>query len=218
MNWKVAYLLTLAVVFAISLVENHRHVPAVRQLSILLGVALLADGAGYLLRLRGINNQFIFYLYLPIEFAFLSRLYLANYTRPFLITLTRIVAGAFVLFSLFYLVWSWRAHALSVDPTLLYILQAFLLLLMVLGYFYDLYQQDALIVLTQQPVFWISLGNFLYYSGTFFVMGLVEELKRLNYAQAEQVFVINSVLNIVLYLLWAVGFLCLRKAVRNLFS
>lgn len=204
------YLLSIAVAFVISLLEGHRHRPSVRRLSILLGYMLVSETTGYLLKGRA-NNQFLFYLYTPVEFLFLSYLYADHYTIPFACRVARVLGWCFAGFCVPYGGWSWFDSRLTQAPTLLYVIEWTLMLGLVLYYFYDLYRNDYFIILTRQPVFWMSIGNFFFYSGTFFLMGLVAELKRLDYDRAEQLFILNTLLNILLYLFWSIGFLCLRR-------
>ncbi|HYE55557.1 MAG TPA: hypothetical protein VD996_11960, partial [Chitinophagaceae bacterium] len=61
-------------------------------------------------------------------------------------------------------------------------------------------------------MFWISLGNLLFFSGSFFSYGFgsyLESKERL--ATANTIYMIARILNILLYILYFIGFICLRK-------
>lgn len=215
MDWIAVYLGTIAATFVISLLEGHRHNNPVSRLSILLGYMLVSETVGYYFRIHGLNHNFLFYIYQPIEYIFLSYLYAAHCTNQITGLWIRRIGWAFVVFSVVYIIWSWMDSRLQKDTFELSIIEWMLILGLVLHYFYDLYQNDSLINITVQPLFWISVGNFLFYSGTFFVMGLLEEVKKTDPALADRLFLINTFLNILLYTFWSIGFLCLRKSTRK---
>jgi len=60
----------------------------------------------------------------------------------------------------------------------------------------------------QIPEFWVCTGILFFFAGTFFQMGLHSFLFRTNRELANRLYVINHLLNILLYGLLTVGFLC----------
>lgn len=208
------YLGIVAVVFMISLIENHRHTPPFKWLSVLLVLILITEGVGYWLDKQKVNQQFLFYFYTPIEYLFLSNLYASQYTSTRVSRWIRISGLLFLGFCIAYA--ANNNFNLRIAAIPLFLIEWMAILILVLYYFYDLYKNDYLSSIKQTPLFWISVGNFFFYSGTFFVMGLIEEIKKYNLELAKEVFVINTILNILMYSFWAIGFLCLRPTFRRL--
>ena len=65
--------------------------------------------------------------------------------------------------------------------------------------------------ITKNPMFWISLGNLLFYSGSFFSYGFGSYMvSNGNSELGDTIFWIARILNILLYILYFIGFLCLR--------
>lgn len=81
-----------------------------------------------------------------------------------------------------------------------------------LFYFYEVFIQDKIVRIEKEPMFWISVGTLIYYTGTLFVFilymnhnfGVSEEI-------SNQIWVVNSVLNILQNMLFGIAILCLKK-------
>ncbi|HYF32642.1 MAG TPA: hypothetical protein VD993_16065 [Chitinophagaceae bacterium] len=79
-------------------------------------------------------------------------------------------------------------------------------------YLFETAKQDHEFEITRNPMFWISLGNLLFYSGSFFSYGFGSYLNsKGNEDMANTLLWIARILNILLYILYFIGFLCLRK-------
>jgi hypothetical protein len=78
-------------------------------------------------------------------------------------------------------------------------------------YLFETVKQEEEFEVTRNPMFWISLGNLLFFSGSFFSYGFGSYLAFKNSDLAETVFWIARILNILLYILYFIGFLCLRR-------
>lgn len=78
-------------------------------------------------------------------------------------------------------------------------------------YLFETVRQEEEFEVTRNPMFWISLGNLLFFSGSFFSYGFGSYLMYKQSELAETVFWIARILNILLYILYFIGFLCLRK-------
>jgi hypothetical protein len=79
-------------------------------------------------------------------------------------------------------------------------------------YLFETVKQEEEFEVTRNPMFWISLGNLLFFSGSFFSYGFGSYLAaKGNTHAADIIFWIARVLNILLYILYFIGFLCLRR-------
>jgi len=79
-------------------------------------------------------------------------------------------------------------------------------------YLFETTQQDEEILITKNPMLWISLGNLLFFSGSFFSYGFGSYLEAAQKTEAaDAIYNIARVLNILFYILYFTGFLCLKK-------
>jgi len=87
-------------------------------------------------------------------------------------------------------------------------LEAIMLILWSTYYFYDLYNQDEVVGIGRLPEFWICTGILFFQTGAFFLMGLLNYLTRTSIDVATKLYSINHLLNILLYSLYTIGFVC----------
>jgi len=77
-------------------------------------------------------------------------------------------------------------------------------------YLFETVKQEEEFEVTKNPMFWISLGNLLFFSGSFFSYGFGSYLLyKDNIHLADIIFWIARALNVLLYILYFIGFLCL---------
>ena len=77
-------------------------------------------------------------------------------------------------------------------------------------YLFETVKQEEEFEVTKNPMFWISLGNLLFFSGSFFSYGFGSYLEyKGNNHLADIIFWIARILNLLLYILYFIGFLCL---------
>ena len=207
MYWQIAYMSTVVVSWLISISQLTRLPLAVRPLSILLALILLTELLSNYLVVQHQNNQWVYHVYNPIEYAFLAYLY-SNSTDNDLIR--KAIVGSAVGFALFCLLNILLWQPIDNPPTHAYRIEWLLVLLLVMNYLYELYRSNKLVIITKEPLLWISVGNFFFYAGTFFLMSLIDEVQKQDKPLARQLHHINTVLNVLMYGFWAVGFLCNR--------
>jgi hypothetical protein len=79
-------------------------------------------------------------------------------------------------------------------------------------YLFESARQDYEFEISRNPMLWISLGNLLFFSGSFFSYGFGSYLLASgNEHTADAVFWIARILNILLYIIYFIGFLWLTK-------
>lgn len=201
------YLNVVAITFLISIIEGRRHDFSIRILSALLGIIMVVELSGIYTNKHNISNQWMFRIYSTVEYLFLGYLYISHLTNP---TAKNVILASMLIFCGLSVMDALITGNINQSPTTIYTIEWTLILLLVLIYFFELYRSEQLISLTTQPLFWISVGNFIFYAGTFFIMGLIHTIKQKDKALAQQIFLLNPILNIIMYSFWSIGFLCKR--------
>ncbi|MGX5852465.1 hypothetical protein ACWKW6_02425 [Dyadobacter jiangsuensis] len=75
-------------------------------------------------------------------------------------------------------------------------------------YFYQLIQEAEIKNPARNPDFWICTGILFFYAGTFFLMGFINYIYKNNPKLAQELYVINHLLNCILYGMITYGFIC----------
>jgi hypothetical protein len=92
-----------------------------------------------------------------------------------------------------------------------YALGCLLIVLFTIIFFYQLFAKPKAIVLSREPTFWICTGLLLFYSVTFPLYVSVNFMKTFPAILANNVQYLLIVLNVFLYLLFSIAFLCRIK-------
>lgn len=77
-----------------------------------------------------------------------------------------------------------------------------------LTFFYQVLRSDKFVKLSTCPEAWISLGLFIYHSGTIPLFILFNYLVNKEYTMLQSYLYINDGLNIIMYVLFIISFLC----------
>jgi hypothetical protein len=177
-----------------------------RYLAWLIVVTWLVESIGLYLMNQDQNSNALFHVYQPVEYALLC-----GYYRPlFPPAIRRLITGSAVGFGIFCVANVIWLQPLQTPNSNAFMLEAVLLVGWSVYYLYLLLQQDELPSLWVIPEFWISTGLLFFYGGAFFLMGLLNYLMTTNVALASRLYIINHLLNIILYGLYSVGILLCR--------
>ncbi len=180
------------------------HSSSVQLQSILLVIILLVELPVKIFNLRGPYQDLIYMIYGPIEYGFMCYLYASHFKSAKVIKLVKWSALLYTLLSVVSGLYYFEYYHLSYN----FLVRSILIICLLINYVYELCLDDKIIIISKEPLFWISIGNFFFFAGTFFVMGLVAQLEDLDPKLSEQVFILNPILNIFLYLTFIIGFLC----------
>jgi hypothetical protein len=99
--------------------------------------------------------------------------------------------------------------------TITYALGCFLIILFSIIFFYQLFAKPKAIVLTKEPAFWICTALLLFYSVTFPMFVFVNFMKDFPPIIANNLQYLIIVLNVFLYLLFSIAFLCRIKIKKS---
>ncbi|CAM1339208.1 conserved membrane hypothetical protein [Tenacibaculum aestuarii] len=91
------------------------------------------------------------------------------------------------------------------------ILSSIILVVISVAYFKQILEETKIIKLSIKPEFWICLGGFIYYTGTLPFFILFNKLITTSSSYLNSFLFINDTLNIVMYSMYLIGFLCLHQ-------
>ncbi|GAB2777526.1 hypothetical protein GCM10027275_20790 [Rhabdobacter roseus] len=159
------------------------------------------------------NNLLLFQIYAPLEYIFMGAYFYHTLRKERLRKAVLVSVVGYVLFCIVNI-----GVLLSLRPNNSYsfMLLAILLAFWAASYFYESYQNETLYgEIWRDPHIWICTGVLFYYAGTFFLMALIQQLAQSNLELASRLYVINHILNIVLYSMFTVGFICKVRAKKS---
>ncbi len=162
----------------------------------------------FLLSLLSIRNYFLSDVYFLIEVPFIALIYRGFITRP---STRRILTAFTVLFILIWLIEkTFFAEPQKMSSNLAMVTAIFLVAMSVVTL--TAYVKSSTSRLSGQPIFWVLTGTILYYSGSFAVMGLSNELLRAGLEYFVIAWHVNWILFIISMFLYVRGLLCRSQA------
>lgn len=157
------------------------------------------------------SNIFIYNLFTAFEFCFYFFFFhfvLKEYWKKSKIYYIITLYAGLALINIFLIQGKNHFH------TYTYLIGCMICIILSITYFYFLFKYSKVSNLTKDAVFWISTGLLLYYSCTLPIYGIINSLTYLSVPFYKEFGFIISFMNIVLYLLFTIGFLC-RISIRK---
>ena len=166
-----------------------------------LMLTLATELLGWQMGLSNLNNSAV-YNYSSLV-AFIFYMYVLRYVvvNPTARKIILFVIIFYAIGTLIYIIFILEPVAFH---TLTYIIGCSLIVVLSIYYFYELFQAPRAINLTREPAFWIVIGLLFFYSSTLPVLGIVNYYPEV-YVSGEPILMI---LNILLYSLFIIAFLC----------
>jgi hypothetical protein len=197
------WLACLAALFTIGKVT----LPSYRWFLLYVAAMAVAETVGNYIGYKGIRNHFyfnVFYLiqFLAVPLFFFSQLHLFPFKG--------LIRLYFVLFPLFV-----AADILWLQPFSALLTYSFLvgggfILVLAVGYFYQLYLSDEIQSIWHYPVFWISLAYIFYYAVALPYIGMLNYLW-ISYPDFTKKYYFVFTIAIILHNLFlTAGFLCMK--------
>jgi hypothetical protein len=184
---------------------QRRHMVFVPLLAIGIINQLLIDFLHY----KGIDGNFLFHIYVPIEFALLSVYYNFLFSNK---KIRNLIFLSNVILLIYCTVTYYITDAFWEKDFRHFLLLSVFVTSMVVGFFISLYKNEEDIPLMKYPDFWINAGNLLFYACCIFVMGLYHKIKQQDEKLADKLLHINYYANLILYLFYIIAFTCqIRK-------
>jgi len=176
-----------------------------RLFSLFLLTTFVIEFLADLMAKRKQNNTFLYNLFSTSEFCFYFFFFhsvLKAHLKKNLIFCIIILYMVLALINIFLFQGKYNFH------TYTYIIGCMICIIMSISYFYFLFKHPKTNNLRSDPVFWVSTGLLVYYSCTLPIYGILNFLSNLSVPFYKGFIFIIEFMNIALYLLFTIGFLC----------
>lgn len=184
-------------------VVRFKHLPRpLRYLVAVVVAALLVELVSRVLAVRHLPNLFLAYIDTLLEFGLLAGLYRLVLWPS---AASRWLPAVVIVFSLSSLLPYFRPTDLLHFNTMQRLAESLLVLGLVLLYFYKIIRELLIVHLTREPLFLISVGLLLYFSGNVFIFISSNYAVQHSTALSLQLWAIHGLLYMLLNSLYAVA-------------
>jgi hypothetical protein len=192
----------LASILGLSVKENQ--VPVLISFSCFLFLSAVVEFIGWKLSMKYINTVALYNFFTLFEFIFYLFFFRSVFTssRMKRIILVVMIAYCICVFLNIFFIQKGIFHSYT------YVLGCMLIVIFSIAYFYFLFRFPETGSLVKNPFFWIGIGLLFYYTCTIPVYGLQNFITHTVRYYNRILTLIEDLLNIVLYTLFSIGFLC----------
>ena len=199
------YFIALSIIAGFVTMIQRRLPEGLRLFPFFLVLTLVVEILGWQLSEKRENNAdlynffslaaFTYYMYLLMEVVHSKR---AKKTIVVLMSVYAIISLINILF----------VQKIDSFHTMTYSIGCFLIVVISMYYFYELLQVPRAIDLKKEPAFWIAAGLLFFYICTLPVLGVLNYLFSFPGVIGRSLEDIIAILNVLLYSLFTIGFLC----------
>ncbi len=198
---KQIYLITIFLSTLTGLYHYRRFPLYLKAFAILLVITTIIEIIGHFTK----NNLWMFNLFGVVEFSFILLIYRSLFISS---KLKKVLLSFSILSTLAYLTNWLFFQGLNTFNNYSFAFSCVLVTTTVLLYYHQLLNDNNPEPLVRVPMFWISTGILLFYSCNIFFMGLLNYIMQVSMNLAIQLYTIIHILNIIMYSLYSIGFIC----------
>lgn len=199
------YFIALSMIVGFATLMKNRKASYLRVFPFFLLLALTTELWAFHLGQKNIPNIAFYNIFSVVAFVFY--IYVLYYVI-ISATAKRIILVVMIGYAVLSLSNILFIQKIDTFHTITYSLGCFILIVISIYYFYELFQVPRSIDLKREPAFWIVSGLLFFYSCTLPILGIMNYMPN---AIAFNLEPIIMVLNILLYSLFTIAFLCRRK-------
>ncbi|MGB8191011.1 MAG: hypothetical protein WCF67_03785 [Chitinophagaceae bacterium] len=203
------YFIALSMIVGFATLMKNSRAYYLRLFPFFLLLALISEMWAWRLGMKNINNIGIYNFFSVIAFIFY--MYVLRYV-VFSKKAKKIILFVMIVYAIVSLSNILFIQKIDTFHTITYSLGCFLLIVISIYYFYELFQVPRSINLRREPAFWIVAGLLFFYSCTLPILGIVNYMPN---AIAFSLGPIIKVLNVLLYSLFTIAFVC-RMNLRSM--
>ena len=184
----------------------------IRVFPIFLILSFLVEIIGEFRSDKRLNNSLMYSLFTGFEFTFyiwVIREIVQNEKAK------RVIFYILLIFPFLDLVNIFLIQGIGHFHTITYSLGCLLIVLLCIYYFFELFQSPNSVNLLQQPAFWICSGLMFFYCCSFPIFGLSNFLLSLPRVIIRHINTIITLLNVFLYSMFTLAFLCRFRTMKS---
>jgi hypothetical protein len=204
------YTIVLALCFIVSLSAYFKRASSDKYLKVfppfLIGT-LFIEFIGLYLFTNGKNNVGLYNFFSAFEFCYYMVIISLIITTVFIKNLIRVLVGLYAVISVINIIYIQKINNLH---TVTYSLGCLMVVTCCIYYFYELFKFPTSVKLSRTPAFWICSGLLFYYCCTFSLFGFYNYWSGISNLLMKNFFQIITILNVFLYSLFTIAFLCNR--------
>jgi hypothetical protein len=197
--------IALSMIVGFATVIKNRNAPYLRVFPFFLLLALITELWSFYLGQKNIPNIAFYNLFSVVAFVFymyVLRYVILSARAKRVILIVMVAYAALSLSNILFI------QKIDTFHTITYSLGCFILIVISIYYFYELFQVPRSIDLKREPAFWIVAGLLFFYSCTLPILGIMNYMSNAIAINLEPIIM---VLNILLYSLFTIAFLCKKK-------
>ncbi|WP_207536377.1 hypothetical protein [Desertivirga arenae] len=206
---KQIYLITIFLSALIGLYHFKRSPFHLKGFALLLVLTAIVEIVGHFLK----NNLWMFNLFGVIEFSSIfllyRRLFFSHKIKNLLLLFAGVTALIYLSNWLFF-------QGLNTFNNYTFAFSCMLVTVTVLLFYHQLLNDNNPEPLLRVPMFWISTGILVFYPCNIFFMGLLNYIMHVSMDLAKQLYTIIHILNIIMYSLYSIGFICSATSRKSL--
>lgn len=196
---------SILVPIAIGMLYVRSYSFTIRLLFIFVCITGLLELVSGVMMSFGVNNLILFHLHVYLEFIFISVIFYLTYDSFFWRAVSLSFLAIFLVYSFINITFYEGLQLFNSNQRYI---EGLMIIFMCAGYFISLMRRPIHRYLEKQPMFWLTSGFLIYFSGTLYLFLFSKELMAINDFQYWE---IHAVLNIGLNTIYVVAFLKERK-------
>ena len=215
MYLSLAYLLSIIISFlaSLSVYFQRKDDAYLRLFPPFLFITLMVECTSRFNLMNEHANHAMYNFFAVLEFSFyffiLGEIIKNSRVKRFI----KFVIGLFALLALGNIIFIQKIYGF---PALNFAFGCFLIVIICIYYFFELFQLSHSVTLTRQPGFWICSGLLFFYCCSFPLFGPINLVKALPPIILQNLVVIINILNVLLYSSFTIAFLCRLRTRKSM--
>jgi len=177
-----------------------------------LGLTILVEGYAFYLNMKNISNLWIYNIFCAIEYCFYLYVISCFIHSSKMRLIIRYALALYAAIALIDILHIQKTTFASLETSL----GSVMIIVGCVYYFFELFQYPKPVNLAREPSFWICLGLLIFYCGYLPYIGLMMFFASVSQRIINALALLLIIVNIVMYSLFMVAFLCRIKISKQL--
>jgi|ERR1700730_4376633 len=198
------YAIMLSLIASLFVVEKKNSPRFLKLFPFFLLATLLVEITATILISKNISNTPVYNFFSIIEFVFYLFIIRKIISSPKVKRLISVTMLLYPLGALMNIIVSQNIYRLQIIP---YSIGCLIIVFYAIYYFYELFKSSTSVDLKREPAFWIITSLLFFYTCSFPIFGFANFLSGFSVI-AQNISAVLVILNVILYSLFTVAFLC----------